>query len=438
MPSLVSPGVAVTVIDESFYIPGASPTVPLFFIATEEDKPTPDGLGTAPGTQEYGVIRTITSASQLADTYGIATFKDVAGVIQQGHFLNEYGLHAINNFLNAGNFCYVVRANVDLATTAETATGYKAVLDAINAQIVSTTSGIRSGYYEYNIALAPGFGVSSWHGITTEFTTGVDSSVATNLIALSNDMGNEVFTIFDGPQELSSGDFATSAADFPKSDYAAVYYTGGVGTNLDGSSVWIPASDAMIRVIALNDKNANIWDAPAGFRRGVIDSMTYCAQITNVSTSTGAGTLSEVLLGQGGRDVLYLANVNPIDRFPGRGLVCFGNKTQASISSALDRVNVVRLVASIRRTIRKSSMDYLFQPTDQITRDNLSSSISGYLGDILSRGGLYDFAVVADDTNNTPARIDANEMWVDIAIKPVKAVEFIYVPIRVLSTGAAL
>jgi len=442
MPSLNSPGVAVSVIDESFFIPGTSPTVPLFFIATEANKKQPDGITDALGTQESGVIRTITSGAQLVELYGVPTFKETAGVGRHGHFQNEYGLHAISNFLAAGNFCYVIRADIDLTGVAGSPTGYSLVLDAINEQIVSQTSGIRTEYYEYNIALAPGFGVSTWHGTTAEFPTGTDSQVATNLIALSNDLDNEVFVMYDGPQELSATDFATAGADFPKSAYAAVWYTGGLATNLDGSSIWVPATNAMVRVIALNDKNANVWDAPAGFRRGIVDTLSYVAQIASggLTAATGEGTLSEVILSRGSRDVLYAdgVNVNPIAKMPGKGLAVMGQKTQATGTSALNRINVSRLLCGIRRAIRKSSMDYLFQPNDSVTLNNLSSSIQGYLGDIMSRGGLYDFAVVADSTNNTPTRIDRNEMWVDIALKPIKSVEFIYVPIRVLDTGAEL
>lgn len=440
MPSLTSPGVAVSVIDESFFIPGSSPTVPLFFIATEKDKPTPDGLGIAPGTQESGVIRTITSSAQLSEVYGVPVFKETAGVGRHGHFLNEYGLQAINNFLAAGSFCYVIRADIDLASTAESDVGYADLLTALNAEIVSGTSGIRTEYYEYNIVLAPGFGVSAWHGTTISFPTGVDSTIATNLIALSNDLENEVFILYDGPSGMTPTDFATAAQDFPKSPFAAVWYTGGLGTNIDGKSVWIPASSAMVRLIALNDSNANVWDAPAGFRRGIVDSMSYVAQITDVDVTTGEGILKEIILGRGDRDVLYTdgSNVNPIAKMPGKGLVVMGQKTQASGVSALNRINVVRLLAGIRRAIRKSSMDYLFQPNDDITLNNLSSSISGYLGDIMSRGGLYDFVVVADSSNNTPTRRGRNEMWIDIALKPIKSVEFIYVPIRVLDTSAEI
>lgn len=440
MPSLISPGVSVPVIDESFFIPGASPTVPLFFIATEADKPTPDGLSTAIGTQESGVIRTMTSGAQLAETYGIATFKEIAGIGRHGLFTNEYGLHAVNNFLAAGSFCYVIRADIDLATVAETPAGFASVLNAINAEIVSNTNGIRTEYYEFNLALAPGFGVSSWHGTTVEFPTGVDASVATNLIALSNDLDNEVFVLYDGGHELAPTDFATAALTFPKNGNAAVWYTGGLGTNADGSSVWVPATSAMIRLIAISDSQGNLWDAPAGTRRGIVDSLSYVAQITSVNVLTGEGNLTEILLNQGDRDVLYAdgVNVNPIAKMPGRGLVVMGQKTQASGVSSLNRINVSRSVGMIRRAIRKNSMDYLFQPNDAITLNNLRSSIEGYLGDIMSRRGLYDFVVVADASNNTPTRIDRNEMWVEIALKPVKSVEFIYVPIRVLDTGADL
>jgi len=440
MPTLASPGVAVSVIDESFFIPGAGSLVPIFFIATRANKPTPDGVGTAVGTQEAGVIRTITSAAQLSEVYGVPEFQETAGISRHGLFTNEYGLQAINNFLAVGNFCYVVRADIDLSALALTPTGYSELLTALNEQIVSSTNGIRTEYYEFNLALCPGYGVSSWHTDLVLFPAGTDSTVAVNLIALSNDLDNEVFVLYDGPHQLSPTDFATAALTFPKSNYAGVWYTGGLGTNIDGSSVWIPASSAMIRVIALSDTNGNVWDAPAGMRRGLVDSMSFTAQITSFNPLTAEGNLTEIILGIGDRDVLYTdgSNVNPIAKMPGRGLVVMGQKTQASGVSSLNRINVVRNIASLRRSIRKSSMDYLFQPNDSVTLNNLRSSIDGFLGDILSRGGLFDFVVVADSTNNTPTRISRNEMWVEVALQPTKSVEFIYVPIRVLDTGAEL
>ena len=433
MASLISPGVSVTVIDESFFIPATAPTIPLFFILTEDDKLTPDGSATAAGTQENGVIRTVTSATQLSELYGVPVFRTVSDVARHGLFTNEYGLWAANTFLGIGNFCYVIRADQDLASTTEDAAGLSAVLSALNAQIVSTTSGIRSEFYEYNLVLAPYFGYIDFDGSAS-------GAVATNLIALSNDINNETFVIYDGPHEKTAEDFATEAASFPKSAYAAVYYTGGLATNLDGVEIWVPGSSVAIRVIARSDRESEVWFAPAGFRRGVVDNISKVGYLASANALTGEGTFTEVTLSNGQRDVLYAdgKNVNPVTRFPGRGITVFGQKTQSSTTSALDRINVARLLVAMRRSIRKGALSFVFEPNDQITRDNLRVSIEGFLGDILTRRGLFDFAVVSDTSNNTPTRIDRNELYVDIAIKPTKAAEFIFIPIRVLNTGASL
>jgi phage tail sheath protein FI len=433
MASLISPGVSVTIIDESFFIPATAPTIPLFFICTEADKLTPDGTATAAGTQESGVVRTITSASQLSELYGIAVFRETGGSVRNGLFTNEYGLFAANTFLGVGNFCYVVRADVDLATTTEDASGFSAVLAAINAEILSVTSGIRSEFFEYNLVLAPYFGY-------VDFDGSASGSVATNLNTLSSDIGNEVFVMFDGPHEKTPEDFATEALLFPKSEWSAVWYPGGIGTNLDGTEVWVPATAIAVRVITRSDNEAEVWFAPAGFRRGVVDNVSQVGYIASASASTGEGTFTQVDLDQGRRDVLYLdgRNVNPITRFPGRGITIFGQKTQASSTSALDRINVSRMLVSIRRSIRKGALAFVFEPNDQITRDNLRVSIEGFLGDIVTRRGIFDFAVVSDETNNTPTRVDRSELYVDIALIPIKAAEFIFIPIRVLNTGAQL
>ena len=119
MPSLVSPGVSVTVVDESFYIPAAAPTVPLFFVATQANKLQPNGVSPAEGTNEYGVIRTVTSIGQSVSLYGVPAFlKDSAGNAFHGDARNEYGLFALNQYLGIGSYAYVIRANVDLADAA--------------------------------------------------------------------------------------------------------------------------------------------------------------------------------------------------------------------------------------------------------------------------------------------------------------------------------
>jgi len=122
--------------------------------------------------------------------------------------------------------------------------------------------------------------------------------------------------------------------------------------------------------------------------------------------------------------------------FPGRGILVWGQKTSAPDASALDRVNVTRLIAYVRRQLRKNTLSYVFQPNDQLTRDNMKATVDAFLSDIVVKRGLYDFATISDSTNNTADRIDRNEMYIDVALKPVKAAEFIYIPIRIVSTDA--
>ena len=119
-------------------------------------------------------------------------------------------------------------------------------------------------------------------------------------------------------------------------------------------------------------------------------------------------------------------------------MIVWGQKTSYGAASALDRVNVMRLLMYIKRALRKGAFPFVFEPNDKITRDDLKAMADGFLNDIMAKRGLYDFVTLCDTSNNTPYIIDNNELYMDVALKPVKAAEFIYIPIRVLSTGAAM
>jgi hypothetical protein len=265
-----------------------------------------------------------------------------------------------------------------------------------------------------------------------------------NMIELNNDRNNTAFVIGDTPLRLAP-DTATiqswannaNGTGFPSGDgltandvYMSVFYPSCQTTDLAGSVVVQPPSHMMLRTILRSDEVSYPWLAPAGTRRGVVDN---ALRIGYVNSETG----EFVTLGvnQGLRDVLYEIDINPITFVPGVGITNFGNKTATNIASALDRINVARLVAYIRNRLQDIGKAYLFEPNDQITRNQLSSSINGLMIDLLNKRGIYDYLVVCDLTNNTPARIDRNELWVDIAIEPVKAVEFIYIPLRLKNTG---
>lgn len=521
MPTLVSPGVSVTIIDESFYVAASAPCVPLFFIATRADKKKVDGVTDAPYCKEHSVVRTITSLNASVDSYGIPYFReDNTGAQLHGDCRNEYGLFALNQYLSVGNRAYVVRADVDLSDdpiitltpnaptfvgvgngtmtavavsqtlgqaetwtlTATSATNFTVsgflsggqpaatvgtpynngiisftinagstpfsagdvftlvigttttndplgandaakrvtIVTALQAQINSNQD-VRSEYFEYNIILCPGY-----------------PEVVDELLNLNLSIMEEAFVIADTPFNKTPEDTATwslTSARY-RSQNVAYYYPHCYASNLDGVDVFAAASGVALKTYAYTANVAEVWFPPAGFRRGVLTGIADMGYVTG--TLGTATTFVPTPLNQGQRDVLYefQKNVNIIPFFPGRGHVVFGQKTSYSLTSALDRVNVMLLLIKMKREIRKAAMAYLFELNDRITRDSIKTMIDDYLNDIMVRRGLYDYLVICDDSNNTPVRIDRNELWVDILVKPAKAIEFIYIPIRVVSTGA--
>jgi phage tail sheath protein FI len=156
-------------------------------------------------------------------------------------------------------------------------------------------------------------------------------------------------------------------------------------------------------------------------------------QIGYLAAQTGEFTPLGV--NQSLRDVLYANSVNPVTFIPGTGITNFGNHTLQRTATALDRINVARLVAFLRGRLEIIGNQYLFEPNDAVTRAAITNQITSLMVDLVNKRGLYDYLVVCDTTNNTPATIDANELYVDIAIEPVKAVEFIYIPMRIQNTG---
>ena len=213
----------------------------------------------------------------------------------------------------------------------------------------------------------------------------------------------------------------------------ALYYPGGcLTTNITGENVVQPSSHITLRTYAYNDQVSYEWFAPAGYNRGLVGNATSVGYINSEEEYV------PVALNQGQRDVLYVNKVNPIAFMPNRGLTIWGQKTLHPVSSALDRVNVARLIAYLRRRFDDMAQPFLFEPNDDFTRGQITGVFNGFLGDLITKRALYDFLVVCDTSNNTPTRIDRNELWVDVAIQPVKAIEFIYIPIRVRNTGEDL
>jgi hypothetical protein len=266
-----------------------------------------------------------------------------------------------------------------------------------------------------------------------------------NMVELNNDRKNTAFVIGDTPLRL--GPDGTSLAAWHSNNdgaglttndgqgsfdsYLGVFYPSCQTTDLSGSPVVQPPSHMMIRTIIRSDEIAYPWLAPAGTLRGVIDNAALLGYVNGQTGEFVTIGVSQTL-----RDVLYQLDINPITFIPGIGITNFGNKTATTVASALDRINVARLVAFIRGRLQEIGNQYLFEPNDQITRNQITNACTSLMLDLVAKRGIYDYLVVCDLSNNSPATIDANELYVDIAIEPVKSVEFIYIPLRIQNTGS--
>lgn len=612
--ALVSPGVELKVVNESFFIPVTASTVPLIFIATKAGKTQPNGITPAAGTLEHSVVRTVTSMAQSLQLYGIPSFRnDVAGNEYHGDARNEYGLLALNNFLGVGNRAFVVRANIDLTDEPETfislgtpklaatptfnglgngtltnvtatsssvkpqlititltsastfsvmgsisgyvgtgsvglpftssvinftlnagnvafsagdkftfnliytgeaagtntgdgklvnlvadtlavpeeftitfssPTAYSvvgsvqgaagagvvntpfdnnklnftivpgtvafvpgdeftvtvsevtvftplgandaakrvAIATALQAEINSNTE-VRSSLYEYNLILCPGY-----------------PEVVDELLALSVAVKDEALVIADCPGDKTPEQVAqwSLTSERFSSESAAYYYPWGLQSNLDGRNVLGAPSGVALRTIAYSDNAGYVWTPPAGVSRGLVTGVSKVGYFSG--TAGTATTFVEANLNDGQRDNLYEydKNINPITFFPGRGLLVWGQKTSAPAASALDRINVVRLIMYLRRSLRKGLVPFVFEVNDEVTRGNVKAAADGILNDIMIKRGLYDYAAYSDIGNNTPERIDRNELYLSCAIQPRRSAEFIYVDIRVTATGTEI
>jgi len=302
------------------------------------------------------------------------------------------------------------------------------VIKGLKAQITANQSIRDTDTLVFNLIATPGY-----------------PEAIQDMVAFNTDIGLTAMVIGDTPFRLpANGTDLTSygmntplAAD--NNDVAAVtydtnlamFYPSGYTTDNLGNNIVVPPSHMMMRTIVNSDAKSYLWFAPAGTRRGTIDN---ASSVGYVEAQTGE--FKTASLHQGLRDVMAGVKINPIATLPGAGLVNMGQYTRAQNASALDRINVSRLIGYLRRQLSILAKPFLFEPNDSQTRHEVKSAVDSLLTELVSQRALYDFLVVCDTTNNTPTRIDRSELWVDIAIEPVKAVEFIYIPLRILNTGA--
>ena len=347
----------------------------------------------------------------------------------------------VSNYFNSTNFPNLPAVPnagsslPDVAATWQTVSGNKfdgsmyagpgaqrnMIVKAMQSALSASTE-IREEQFAFNIIAAPGY-----------------PELIDEMVSLNNDRANTAFVIGDTPMTLTPNAVAitnwsnnSDGTGLSTADpYLGVYYPSAVSSDVRGNTVVVPPSHVMLRTFIRNDSVSFPWFAPAGVRRGLVDNAT---DIGYINADTGEFVRNGI--SQGLRDAMYQQKVNPITILPGVGLAVWGQKTRNPVASSMDRVNVARLINYIRTILAKVGNAFLFEPNDKITRDQIKRIIEGAMNDLVAKRGIYDFLVVCDTSNNTPSRIANNELYVDIAIEPMKDVEFIYIPIRLLNPGS--
>jgi hypothetical protein len=265
--------------------------------------------------------------------------------------------------------------------------------------------------YKFNVLLTPGL-----------YDQGTFAGKVSNIIANTQNRGDNIYVLDPVGYSVSTISSVVSAAATRNTSYAAEYWPWcQVVEPSTGDNVWVPASTVIAGVYAYNDTVAEPWFAPAGINRGGLSTVIR----------------AKLKLSQTQRDTLYTGKLNPIATFPGTGVVVYGQKTLQTAASALDRVNVRRLLIALKSYISQVANNLVFEQNTIATRNQFLSQVNPYLTSVQQRQGLYAFKVVMDDTNNTPDVIDRNELRGQIYLQPTKTAEFIYLDFNVTPTGAS-
>lgn len=254
--------------------------------------------------------------------------------------------------------------------------------------------------YQFSIVSAPGL---------------LSTTQVGKLVSLAESRG-DCIAVIDLAGCADTVDNAASAASAVNSSYAATYFPWLQMYSATGKLEWVPASVAIPGVYSANDAAAAPWYVPAGMTRGVVNAVQARKKLVKTQ-----------------RDTLYKKNVNPIAVLPPVGLVAYGQKTLQKKASALDRVNVRRLLIELKRRIREMAAGILFEQNTAALQNGFKSQVEAYLSDVVRRNGLYNYSV--DMSGNTPEAIDRNEFHCAIVLQPAKAVEYIYLSFTVTSTG---
>jgi hypothetical protein len=286
-------------------------------------------------------------------------------------------------------------------------------------EAVASNEEIRSEAYNFSLIVAPGY-----PELLEEFAQ------------LNKDQSEVSMILTDTPARLAPRDVAAwadnvkSAGDNGEDglvtgyEYAAAYYPWGLSTNVDGSSIMVPPTTIALRTVLYSDQVAQPWMAPAGDERGVVTNASSVGYLSD------EGEFVPVVLNQQQRALIYGAKVNPIVAVPNVGLRVMGQKTLATVAGPLDRVQGARLANYLRRHLNNLTRPFVFQQNDSQTRGTAQITVERFFNGLVTLRAISDYAVLVDETNNTKERQARHELWIDCAILPIFAIEFIYVPCR--------
>ena len=303
----------------------------------------------------------------------------------------------VGDILGAANFYDNIN---DTNTQGVTASDYDIAISLMKAKDT----------YKYNVLFTPGL-MNSLSSHTSKITSIITNTISRGDALYVPDMTDYTGTLSEAIVQANSRD----------TSYAATYWPWvkciDPGT---GKMVWLPASTVIPGVYAYNDKVAAPWFAPAGINRGGLNTVQY----------------AKFKLTQANKDDLYEANINPLATISGEGVVVFGQKTLQKEASALDRVNVRRLLIALKNYIGQLADQIVFEQNTATTRNSFIARVTPYLEGVQQKQGLYAFKVVMDDSNNGPAVIDRNQLVGQIYIQPTRTAEFISLDFILMPTGA--
>lgn len=356
-------------------INGEYPNKSKYVIVSAVNKPTPDYLDGA------GNFKPEFTSSMPANQSG------------------SFGSGAGSLFPSAGTINFY--KDVDNTNTqGVTATDYTASVNLLK----------NKDQYAYNVLSIPGL----------VYENPSHKTILDEVITNTTTRGDSILPIDIVNHGATTAEAVTQAGNL-NTNYAAAYWPWLLVSEEDSkANVWCPASTIIPSVYVYNDNASEAWFAPAGFTRGTMPNVVA----------------PEKTLPRGLRDTLYTAKINPIATFPGTGVVVYGQKTLQSLATALDRVNVRRLLIALKGFIGNVSQNLVFEPNTLQTRNSFLSTVNPYLESVQQNQGLYAFRVVMDDSNNGPDVIDRQELRGTIYLQPVKTAEFIVLDFNLLPTGA--